>query len=78
MTIGKLAMKHSDSGRRRAICRRLTQTDAVGPLDVIGHQHLPVHTVHPRLLDLGPCAPVGPVHEAGGENKKSVKTVASG
>lgn len=41
----------------------LTKCDAVWPLDVVGDQHLPPHTVQTSLLNLGFVSPVRPVHE---------------
>lgn len=46
-------------------CSPLTQSDAIGPFNVISHQHLSIHSIHPGLLYLGLRAPVRPVHEAG-------------
>lgn len=40
----------------------LTQGDSIGPFDIVRHQRLPVHTIEPRLLDLGLEPPVRPIH----------------
>lgn len=40
-----------------------TQRDAVWPLDVVSHQHLPPCAIQSSLLNLGFVSPVRPVHE---------------
>lgn len=37
---------------------QLTQSDSIGPLDVLRHQNLSVHSVQPRLLNFSLISPV--------------------
>lgn len=56
-----------------ALTWALTKCDAIWPLNVVSHQHLPPHAIQARFLDLSFVSPVRPVHEpARGRCKKTV------
>lgn len=41
----------------------LTQSDSIGPFNVVRHQNLTVHSIHPSFLYFGLISPVWPVHK---------------
>lgn len=46
-----------------ALTWALTKCDAIWPLNVVSHQHLPSHAVQASFLNLSFVSPVRPVHE---------------